>query len=126
MKHFVLETQRLNIVPLQPDMAEDICRNSLDEDVRRFVPDEVFATPEEAADTIAWLISCYDQPDGPFLYPVLLKDGTNIGYVQLCPIRDGWEIGYHIAKVHTGRGYAAEAVSAFLPAIAKKKGIDTV
>ena len=121
-----LETERLLITDLRPDMAQAICENSQDEDTRRFVPDEVFETAEEAAEVINFLISQYGTEDGPLLHPVLKKSGENIGYVQLCPIAEGWEIGYHVAKQYTGNGYATEAVAAFLPVMAKKKGISSV
>ena len=49
---FSLETERLIITEFTPDMAQAVHENSLDEDNRRFVPDEVFATVEAAADTI--------------------------------------------------------------------------
>ena len=59
---------------------------------------------------------------------MLLKDGEkNIGYVQLVPIGAGkWEIGYHVAKPYTCKGYATEAVTAFLPVMAEKVGISEV
>ncbi len=104
-------------------MASNVHLNSLDEDNRRFVPDEVFETEAEAREAVAFLISRYDGDDGPFVYPVLLKTGENIGYVQAARLEDGWEIGYHIAKPYTGRGYAAEAVRAFLPVMAGRLGI---
>ena len=115
-----IETERLIVTDLTPDMAQAVHLNSLDEDNRRFVPDEVFETVEEAAEAIGFLISRYESKEGPFIYPVLLKSGENIGYVQAVQIEEGWEIGYHIAKRFTGRGYAAEAVAAFLPVIAQK------
>ena len=47
--------------------------------------------------------------------------------MQLVPLGGGnWEIGYHIAKRHTGRGYATEAVRAFLPVIARTAGTGEV
>jgi len=109
-----LETARLIICEFTPDMAEAVHKNSLDEDTRRFVPDEVFETVEAAAETLAFLMESYGMADRPQVYPVLLKTGENIGYVQLVPIDEGLEIGYHIAKPHTGRGYATEAVGALL------------
>ena len=122
---FFLETQRLTITEFTPDMAQAVHENSLDEDNRRFVPDEVFETPEEAAETIEYLMSQYGGQDGPLVYPVVLKDGTNIGYVQAVPLNEGgWEIGYHIAAGYTGRGYASEAVRAFLPVIMDHLGIE--
>ena len=113
-----IETERLIITELTMDMAEAVHLNSLDEDNRRFVPDEVFETAEEAADTVGFLMGVYENGDGPLVYPVLLKDGTYIGYVQAVPFDDGtWEVGYHIGGNYTKNGYATEAVKAFLPVI---------
>ena len=111
----------------QMSMAESVHRNSLDEDNRRFVPDEVFETVEEVAETVAFLMGCYESGDGPLVYPVLLKDETCIGYVQAVPMEDGsWEIGYHIGGDYTKQGYATEAVKAFLPVILPKLGITQI
>lgn len=121
-----IETERLIITEFDLSMAESVHRNSLDEDNRRFVPDEVFETVEEAGETIEFLMSCYETGEGPLVYPVLLKDGTNIGYVQLVPIEEGFEVGYHIAKEFTKNGYAAEALKAFLEYMKVEKGIDNV
>ena len=125
---FLIETERLVITEMTMDMAMDVHQNSLDEDTRRFVPDEVFETLDDAKETIEFLMSQYGSIDGPLVYAVLTKDEKkNICYVPLVPIDDGkWEIGYHIAKIFTGNGYATEAVKAFLPVIAEKVGITEV
>ena len=102
-----LETKRLVIREFTPDMAQAVHENSLDEDNRRFLPDEVFETVEEAAETLAFLMEQYENPIVP------LDGGV-------------WEIGYHIAKKHTGNGYATEAVRAFLPVMANTVGTDEV
>lgn len=122
-----IETERLIITEFDPSMAEAVHLNSLDKDNRRFVPDEVFETVEEAAETIAFLMGCYKTGNGPLVYPILHKNGTNIGYVQAVPMDDGvWEIGYHIAAAHTKQGYAVEAVRAFLPVIMPKLNLKTM
>lgn len=119
-----IETERLTIAEFTMDMAEAVHLNSLDEDNRRFVPDEVFETVEEAAETVSFLMGVYENGDGPLVYPVLKKDGTYIGYVQAVPLDDGtWEVGYHIGGNYTRQGYATEAVKAFLPVIMPKLGI---
>lgn len=122
-----IETERLIITEFTMDMAEAVHLNSLDEDNRRFVPDEVFETVEEAAETVAFLMGCYTSGEGPLVYPVVRKDGTYVGYVQAVPFDDGtWEIGYHIGGSYTKQGYATEAVKAFLPVILPKLGITEI
>ena len=125
---FIIETNRLIIKEFTLDMAFDVHLNSLDQDNRRFVPDEVFETVDDAKETITFLINQYDSCDGPFVYPVFIKDEMkNIGYVQMIKLDSNeYEIGYHIAKKYTGNGYAKEAVKAFLPVISKKLGINEV
>lgn len=121
-----IETKRTIITEFDLSMAESVHKNSLDEDNRRFVPDEVFETVEDAKETIEFLMSVYESGDGPLVYPILLKDGTNVGYVQLVPIEEGFEVGYHIGKEYTQNGYATEALEAFLNDIMPRKGLDKV
>ena len=122
-----IETKRLIITEFDMNMAESVHINSLDEDNRRFVPDEVFETVEEAAETVEFLIGIYENGNGPLVYPVLLKDGSYIGYVQAVPFEDGtWEVGYYIGGNYTKQGYATEAVTAFLPVIMKQIGITEI
>lgn len=122
-----IETKRLIITEFDMNMAESVHINSLDEDNRRFVPDEVFETVEEAAETVEFLIGIYENGNGPLVYPVLLKDDSYIGYVQAVPFEDGtWEVGYHIGGNYTKQGYATEAVTAFLPVIMKQIGITEI
>ena len=112
-----IKTERLIITDFTPDMAKAVHLGSLDEDTRRFLPDEVFETEEIAAAVIADLIDCYSGTEGPFVHP-FLADGEYAGYVQLVPMETAsWEIGYHTVHTMAGRGYATEAVRAFLPAM---------
>ncbi|MBQ2184382.1 MAG: GNAT family N-acetyltransferase [Lachnospiraceae bacterium] len=111
-------------------MAQAVYENSQDDDTRLFVPDEVYDSVKEARDAIEFLMSRYDSTDGPFVYPLLTNEGQNIGYIQLCNLEleeEGtWEIGYHIAKEFTGKGYATEAVKAFLPVMVQKLNLKEV
>lgn len=122
----LIETDRLLITEFNESMIESVHLNSLDDDNRRFVPDEVFETIDEARKTVECLISCYQGNEGPFVYPILLQDGKNIGYVQAVQIESGWEIGYHVSKTYTGNGYSTEAVIAFLPVIMKQLKISKI
>lgn len=126
-----IKTPRLTITTFSQAMAQSVYENSQDDDTRRFVPDEVYDSAEEARAAIEFLMSRYDSADGPFVYPIITNDGDkNIGYVQLCKLKledeEAWEIGYHIAKQFTGKGFATEAVKVFLPAAAKKLNLKEV
>jgi [ribosomal protein S5]-alanine N-acetyltransferase len=126
MKNLNIMTDRLMITNFDENMALSVHINSLDEDTRQFVPDEVFETVQEAKDTVMFLIQCYQNMDSPLVYPILLKSGENIGYVQAVPIGDEWEVGYHIAKKYTLNGYASEALNVFVPVIMKYLGIKQI
>ena len=114
-KSIIAENDKLQIVKMNQSMYYDVYKNSQDDNNRKFVPDEVFNSLEEASEVVNQIINCYDSEDGPFVYAVLRKkDNANLGYVQLIKIEEGWEIGYHIAEIYTGNGYATEAVNLFL------------
>ena len=53
----IIETERLIITEFTLDMAQAVQENSVDDDNRRFVPDEVWETVEEAEETLEFLIS---------------------------------------------------------------------
>ena len=108
-------------------MYFDVWQNSLDENNRRFVPDEVFETLDDAKEVVDQLIACYQSEEGPFVYTVIRnEDGKNIGYVQLIKIDEGWEIGYHIAQSYCGNGYATEAVMLFLNYLKQNKNLKEI
>ena len=114
-KQIIIENDRLQIVRMNQSMYYDVYKNSQDDNNRKFVPDEVFNSLEEATEVVNQIINCYDSEEGPFVYAVLRKkDNANLGYVQLIKIEEGWEIGYHIAEIYTGNGYATEAANLFL------------
>ena len=77
-----IETKRLEISELNKSMAESIFIESQDKDNRRFLPDEVFESLDEAKEKVEYLIECYSQKSGPQVYAILLKNGTYIGHFQ--------------------------------------------
>lgn len=110
------------------DMAKIVQENSMYEDYKGFVLDEVCETIEESEDTPEFLISQYCAFEEPLVYQFIVKEmQDNVAYVQLCPIDfDQWEIGYQIVKRFTGNGSATEALKAFLPVIIKTAGLSEV
>ena len=111
----LISNETISICYMDKSMCFDVWQNSLDENNRRFVPDEVFETLEIATEVVNDLIESYQSEDGPFVYAVIRnKDEVNLGYVQLVKIDLGWEIGYHIASQYNGNGYATTSVKLFL------------
>lgn len=114
-KSVIADSAKLQIVKMNQSMYYDVYKNSQDDNNRKYVPDEVFDSLEEASEVVNQIINSYDSEYGPFVYAVIRKkDSANLGYVQLVKIEEGWEIGYHIAEIYTGNGYATEAVNLFL------------
>lgn len=64
------------------DMCSEYQKNSVDDDNRRFVPDEVCEAVEDAERTLKWLIGSYSTPNGPFVYPILTNENIKIGYTE--------------------------------------------
>ena len=120
----VIEDDELQIVKANQSMYYDFYRNSQDEDNKKYASDEVFGSLEESVEVVNQIINNYKSDNGPFVYAVLRKsDASNVGYVQLVKTKDEWEIGYHIAKIFTGNGYATKAVNLFLSHIKNNMGI---
>lgn len=126
--NILTETERLIITNFDEGMAMAVHLLSLDDANRRFQPDEVFETEQDALETIQYLSANYGNTDAPQVHPIILKEsGENIGHVELVPLDDGkWEIGYHVGEKFTRKGYAAEALKAFLPVMMKKFGLGEV
>ena len=126
MQDIILETNRLELKRLSIAMAPAIHLNSLDEDTRMFIPDEVFETETIATEVIEHLSQFYTKKDGPLVYAICLKNETVIGYVQAVPMHNEWELGYQIAKPYRNQGYAREVVQVFLPWIFHELKIDRI
>lgn len=124
----IAESERLLIQTFSDDMAQAVHELSVDENNRRFQPDEVFETEQDALYAIQYLSANYGNPEAPQVYPVILKEkGCNIGHVELVPLENGeWEIGYHIGMTFARKGFASEAVKAFMPVIMKQFGLDHI
>lgn len=82
-----IKTERLRIVDLDISMANDIYLLSKDDDMKKYLSDEVFDSEDEAREAIMFLIAYYENNHGPLVYPILLQDIV-IGYVEAVPLHD--------------------------------------
>ncbi len=122
----ILQTNRLHLKMLSLEMANAIHLNSMDEETRLFIPDEVFATEAIATEVIECRSQFDANKNGPLVYAICLRDETVIGYVQAVPMQNDWELGYQIAKPYRNQGYAREAVQHFLPWILYELKIEQI
>lgn len=121
-----IETERLMIKSFKETMAENLFLGSLEDEMKKFLPDEILKNIEEAKEKIHFFQECYGKKNKPQVYAITLKDDEWIGYIQMSPLQEKWEIGYHILKKHTHHGYAKEAVTNFLPVMMKNFQINQV
>ena len=77
----LIETERLIITEFTMDMAQIVQENSMDEDNKRFVPDEVWESVEEVEETLEFLISQYGSFEGPLVYPIIVKENNDKSYI---------------------------------------------
>jgi 8-oxo-dGTP diphosphatase len=109
-----LQTQRLQLRPLQPTDAEPLHRLINDWAVVRMLETLPFPYPRELADD--WIVSTHDRlanGTGCYLAIVLRENEQDvlIGTVSLNPHRETHEarLGYWIGRRYWGQGFASEA-----------------
>lgn len=74
----IISGERLFITKMDSSMYEDVYRNSLDEDNKRFVPDEVFDSLEEAKEVVDSIIQSYESENGPYVYAIIRIEDSGI------------------------------------------------
>ena len=123
----MFETERLAIRPFREEDAQRLYENHLDDEVRKWFPNECYADPEEALDAARFYADCVRSGRLPFVLGVELKEtGELIGDTGISEVEgrpDEAEIGYCIGREYRGKGYAAELVEAATRFIASRFGI---
>ena len=126
----LLETEHLIIRKFRAEDAQALYENHLDDEVRRWFPNECYADPEEARDAIRFYIDCLEKEQLPFVLAVELKQtGELIGDAGINEVEGSpgeTEIGYCIGKRHRGRGYATELLQALSGFAASRFGIRVI
>lgn len=114
----IIETDRLLLRPFEAEDAKEAYRQSREAQMRRFLPDQVYYSAEEAEETLRSLRRRTVNPlarSYPYVLAIARKDMNHyVGHVGLSEIEFGIEIGFGVGAAYRGRGYAAEAASAFL------------
>ena len=126
----MFETERLVIRKLRDEDAQKLYENHLDDEVRKWFPNECYANVEEALDAARFFADCVDNGHLPFVLGVELKEtkeligDTGISEVEGKPGEA--EIGYCIGQQYRGRGYASELLSAISAFAASRFGLSVI
>ncbi len=112
----LFETDRLRVRPFREEDARQLYENHLDDEVRKWFPNECYADEAEALDAVRFYADCVRQGRLPCVLGVELKEtGELIGDTGVSEVegRPGeTEIGYCIGGKYRGKGYASELLEA--------------
>ena len=126
----MFETARLAVRKFRDEDARQLYENHLDDEVRKWFPNECYADLEEAQGAVRFYADCVDNGHLPFVLGVELKEtGELIGDTGISEV-DGkpeeTEIGYCIGQQYRGKGYATELLDAVSGFVASRFGVRTI
>ena len=126
----LLETERLVIRKFRDEDAQKLYENHMDDEVRKWFPNECYADAEEAREAIRFYAGCVNTGRLPFVLGAELKEtGELIGDAGISEAEgktDETEVGYCIGQQYRGRGYAAELLKAVSAYTASRFGIRVI
>ena len=112
----IFETEHLRIRKFEKDDALPLYRNHLEEEVRRWIPNECYGSLEEAEGAARFYTECVSGGKLPYVLAVELKEtGELIGDTGINEVEGKpgeVEIGYTVCRRHRGKGYATELLGA--------------
>ena len=126
----MFETERLAVRKFRDEDARQLYENHLDDEVRKWFPNECYADLEEAQGAVRFYADCVDNGHLPFVLGVELKEtkeligDTGISEVEGKPGET--EIGYCIGQQYRGKGYATELLDAISGFAASRFGFRTI
>ena len=106
---YIFETTHLKVRKFEPDDAQCLYKNHLEEEVTKWIPNERYADIEETKGAIKFYIDCVNNKHLPYVLAVELKGtgeligDTGVNEVEGTPSEV--KIGYGICKKYSGKGY---------------------
>ena len=127
---YIFETEHLKIRKFVIEDAQSLYENHLEEEVKKWLPNESYADLEETQSAIKFYVDCVNNRHLPYVLAVELKEtGELIGDIGVNAVsgkEKEVEIGYGICKKYSGKGYATELVMAMTEFIVSTFGIDVL
>lgn len=127
---YIFETEHLRIRKFVMEDAQSLYENHLEEEVKKWIPNESYADIEETKGAINFYVDCVNNGHLPYVLAVELKEtGELIGDTGVNEVEgkaSEVEIGYGICKKYSGQGYATELLNAMTKFIISTFGIDVL
>lgn len=126
----IFETEHLIIRKFCQKDAKSLYENHLEEEVRKWIPNESYANIEEAEEAIHFYADCVDHEHLPYVLAVESKlTGELIGDTGINEVEgktNEVEIGYVICEKFSGKGYATELLNAMTEYIVSRFAINVL
>ena len=127
---YIFETEHLKIRKFVIDDARVLYQNHLEEEVKKWIPNESYADIEETKGAISFYVDCVNNRHLPYVLAVESKQtGELIGDTGVNEVEGNVnevEIGYGICKKYSGKGYATELLKAMTEFVISTFGIDVL
>ena len=111
---YIFETEHLKFRKFEIEDAQCLYEIHLEEEVKKWIPNESYADIEETQSAINFYVDCVNNKHLPYVLAVELKEtGDLIGDTGVNEVEGHLgevEIGYVICKMYSGKGYATEIV----------------
>ena len=124
---YIFETEHLRIRKFEIGDAYRLYQNHLEDEVRKWIPNESYADIEEAEKAIEFYIKRVENKSLPYVLAVELKENSELigdtGINEIEGTKDEVEIGYTICKKYSGRGYATELLKEMNAFVLSRFGI---
>ena len=124
---YMFETEHLKIRKFKIEDTQCLYENHLEEEVKKWIPNESYADIEETQSAISFYVDCVNNKHLPCVLAVELKEtGELIGDTGVNEVKGKVyevEIGYGICKKYSGKGYATELLNAMTEFIVSTFGM---
>ena len=124
----LFETERLKVRKFVMEDAQTLYENHLEENVKRWLPNESYADIEETQSAINFYIGCVNNRRLPYVLAVELKETCELigdtGVNEVEGKHGEVEIGYCVCSKYSGRGLATELLKAMTEFVVSSFGTD--
>ena len=123
---YIFETEHLKIRKFRREDALSLYRNHLEENVRKWIPNECYGSLEEAESAAVFFEDRVNKGILPYVLAVEWKENSeligDVGINEVAGKPEEVEIGYTVSQRYSGNGYATELLRAMTEFVSSTLG----